>query len=44
VYVIQENSQVSGVVPLALDRHKVYTNVDPVLRQAIAQLPVAEWL
>jgi len=22
----------------------VYTNVDPVLRQAIGQLPVAEWL
>ena len=22
----------------------VYTNVDPVLRQAISQLPVAEWV
>ena len=22
----------------------VYTNVDPVLRQAVGQLPVAEWL
>ena len=22
----------------------VYTNVDPVLRQAISQLPVSEWL
>ena len=24
--------------------NKVYTNVDPVLRQAVEQLPVAEWL
>jgi len=23
--------------------NKVYTNVDPVLRQAVEQLPVAEW-
>jgi hypothetical protein len=22
----------------------VYTNVDPVLRQAVSQLPVAEWV
>ena len=24
--------------------NKVYTNVDPVLRQAVEQLPVGEWL
>lgn len=24
--------------------HKVYTNVDPILRSAVEQLPVSEWL
>ena len=24
--------------------HEVYTNVDPVLRRAVSQLPVGEWL
>jgi integrase len=24
--------------------NKLYTNVDPVLRQAVEQLPVSEWL
>jgi hypothetical protein len=39
----RESKRIQGLTEATLT-NKIYTNVDPVLRQSVNQLPVEQWL